>query len=167
MIGPTAEAGVQTGGPKEAGRVVRGGPQGRVPKVSTTKDIISRIRISYSALRASRVDSALRQLLLAELISQTYNEGGSLIVPQGMRFQPLPNEQYTRYKEALSGLNADNAHQVTQKLVEMGLQPGAGVGLPGDVPMRDAADPELKRLREAAVGALGDARGEVYAAMVA
>lgn len=34
LIGPTAEAGVQTGGPKEAGRVVRGGgaPPGRAPK---------------------------------------------------------------------------------------------------------------------------------------
>ena len=81
LLGPTAEAGVQTGGPKEAGRVVRGGPQGRVPKASTTKDIVSRIRISYSALRAARVDGALRQLLLAELITQTYNEGGSLVVP--------------------------------------------------------------------------------------
>ena len=33
LLGPTAEVGVQTGGPKEAGRVVRGGPQGRAPKV--------------------------------------------------------------------------------------------------------------------------------------
>ncbi len=92
---------------------MRGGPQGRVPKAATTKDIISRIRISYSALRAARVDGALRQLLLAELITQTYNEGGSLVVPQGMRFQPLPGDQYTRYKEALSGLTSDNAHLVT------------------------------------------------------
>ncbi len=33
LIGPTAEVAVQTGGIKDAGRVVRGGPQGGVPKV--------------------------------------------------------------------------------------------------------------------------------------
>ncbi len=76
-----------------------------------------------------------------------YNEGGSLAVPQGMRFQPLPPAQFAKYKEALSGLTADNTHQVTQKLVELGLQPGTGIGLPGDVPMKDTGDPELKQLR--------------------
>ncbi len=67
----------------------------------------------------------------------------------------------------MSGLTADNANQVTKTLVEIGLQPGAGVGLPGDVPMRDVADPELKRLRDAAIGVLGDAKGDVYASTVA
>ncbi len=86
LIGPTAEAGAQTGGPKEAGRVVKGGPQGRPPKAQSTRDIVNRIRISFSALRAARVDTAFRQLLCAELISMIYNEGGSLVVPQGMRF---------------------------------------------------------------------------------
>ena len=32
--------------------------------------------------------------------------------------------------------------------------------------MKDASDPELKRLRDAAVGALGDAGGELFAAVV-
>ncbi len=32
LIGPTQETAVQTGGVKDAGRVVRGGPQGRVAK---------------------------------------------------------------------------------------------------------------------------------------
>ncbi len=41
------------------------------------------------------------------------------------------------------------------------------MGLPGDVPMRDVADPELKRLRDAAIGVLGDAKGDVYASTVA
>jgi hypothetical protein len=54
---------------------------------------------------------------------------------------------------------------VQQKLVELGLQPGAGVGLPGDVTMRDA-DKEMKRLRTTAVGALGAERGEYFATMV-
>jgi hypothetical protein len=145
LIGPTAETAVQTGGVKDAGRVVRGGNVGRLPKAQDTGAIVKRVRISYSALRAARVDGALRQLLLSELLTQTYNEGGSVVVPQGMRFQPLPPSEFTKYKETLSGLNSDNAHLVSQKLIELGLMPGAGVGLPGDVVMK--SDPEVKRLR--------------------
>ncbi len=84
-----------------------------------------------------------------------------------MRFQPLPGDQYTRYKEALSGLTSDNAHLVTQKLIELGLTPSAGIGLPGDIPMKEADDPDLKRLRSTAVGLLGEERGEQFAAMLA
>ncbi len=67
----------------------------------------------------------------------------------------------------MSGLTADNANQVTKTLIEIGLQPGAGVGLPGDVPMKDVADQKLKRLRNAAIGVLGDAKGDVYASTIA
>ena len=41
------------------------------------------MRVSYPALRAAKVDSALRQLFLAELISQAYNEAGAVVVPEG------------------------------------------------------------------------------------
>ncbi len=55
----------------------------------------------------------------------------------------------------MSGLNSENANQVRKALIEMGVQPDAGVGLPQDVAMRNQDDPELKRLRSAAVGVLG------------
>ena len=67
----------------------------------------------------------------------------------------------------MSDLTADNANQVTKTLIKIGLQPGAGVGLPGDVPMKDVAGPELKRLRDAAIGVLGDTNGDVYVSTVA
>lgn len=82
-MAPTAEAGVQTGGVKEAGRVVEGPP--KEPKKLDTATMLSRIRVSYTALRAAKVDGALRSLLLAELITQIYNEGGALVIPQGIR----------------------------------------------------------------------------------
>ena len=85
-----------------------------------------------------------------------------------MRFQPIPPDQFVKYKETLSGLNSDNANQVQQKMVELGLSPAAGVGLPGDkgdVHMKN--DPELKRLRSAAVGVLGADEGDKYAELVA
>ncbi len=130
----------------------RGGPP-KAEKVVDTKAIVGRIRISYPALRAARVDGGLRQLLMAELIAQTHSEGGSLVVPQGLRVQPVAPEQYRKYKEALPGLTEANAHLVQAKLIEMGLQPNAGEVMtpPADQHMRDAADPELKRLRETAV----------------
>ena len=110
LLGPTAE--IQTGGVgfRDAGKVVRRGGPPKMDKVVDTKAIVGRIRISYPALRAARVDGGLRQLLMAELIAQTHSKGGSLVVPQGLRVQPVAPEQYRKYKEALSGLTEANAH---------------------------------------------------------
>lgn len=69
-----------------------------------------------------------------------------------MRLQPVPPEQFAKYKEALSGLNETNAHLITTKLIEMGLQPGAGIAIPPeDTRMIEMNDPDLKRLRDAAI----------------
>ncbi len=128
-------------------------------------DILRKVRIPFSALRAALVNTALRRLLLSELLAQEYKEGESVVVPQGMRFQPIPAEQFAKYKQTLSGLNSDNANQVRQKLVEQGLKPGFGIGLPGDN-LEMKGDPDLKRLRTQAVGQLGEAVGNQYAALV-
>ncbi len=40
------------------------------------------------------MDSALRGLLLAELVTQLYNEGGALVIPQGLRLQTFPEARY-------------------------------------------------------------------------
>ena len=45
---------------------------GKAVDVST---LVGRLRTSYPVLRTMAVDSALRQLLLAELVSQCYREG--------------------------------------------------------------------------------------------
>ncbi len=47
---------------------------------------------------------------MAELIAYMHSKGGSLVVPQGLRVQPVASEQYRKYKEALSGLTEANAH---------------------------------------------------------
>ncbi len=49
--------------------------------------------------------------------------------------------------------------------MEQGLQPGFGIGLPGD-DLEMKSDPDLKRLRQQAVGQLGEAAGNQYAALV-
>ena len=76
MLTPTADAGVQIGGNK--------GP--KAAKKLDTGAILNRIRVSYTTLRATKVDSALRGLILSEIITQIYNEGGSMVVLQGLRF---------------------------------------------------------------------------------
>ena len=86
LIGPTQEAAAQTGGVKDAGGVVRGGPQGRVAKTQDTGELLRKIRISFSALRAALVDPAFRRLLQAELCSMQLKEGEALVVPAGLRF---------------------------------------------------------------------------------
>lgn len=54
------------------------------------------------------MDTALRQLFLSELLTQVYNEGGSVVVPKGLRFQAVEQSSFTEYKEALSGLTDAN-----------------------------------------------------------
>lgn len=102
------EASAQTGGPKEAGvvhqRASAVSAPTREPKKVDTSTMLQRIRVSYPALRATKVDSAFRQLMLSEMITQVYNEGGAIVIPQGARLQPVSEEKFTEYKAALSGL---------------------------------------------------------------
>ena len=65
----------------------------------------------------------------------------------------------------MSGLSGDNVAGVATKLIELGLNPNAGVALgDGDVRMQEA--PEYKRLREVAVTVLGEERGGQLSALV-
>ena len=66
MLGPTAEAGAQTGGVKEAGKAVTAP---KLAKKMNTGTIVNRLRVSYTTLRAAKVDTALRGVLLAELLT--------------------------------------------------------------------------------------------------
>lgn len=57
---------------------------------------------------------------------------------------------------------------VTSKLIEIGLQPDAGIHLAPrldeDIAMREGQD--MKRLRDVAVALLGDEKGAMFAALV-
>ena len=65
-------------------------PRQPVPKAKlTNRNILERIRLTYPILRASKVDSALRQLILAELMAQMYKEGGSVVIPTEIGLQPV------------------------------------------------------------------------------
>lgn len=80
--GGYVDMGTNTGGvalPK--GRAARpaqapktGGKPPPGKRLLSTEKIVERMRVSYPALRAARVDPALKQLFLAELISQAHND---------------------------------------------------------------------------------------------
>ena len=80
-----ADATAQTGGAPGVGRLLKGPP--KQPPVLDSATIIRRMRVSYPALRAASIDGALRALLASELLTQIFNEGGSLVVPAGLKIQ--------------------------------------------------------------------------------
>jgi hypothetical protein len=57
-----------------------------MPKIKSplsAQQIVDRMRISYPALRACKVDSGMRQLFLAQLVTQSFNQAESVVVPEG------------------------------------------------------------------------------------
>ena len=73
------------------------------------------------------MDSSLRRLLLAQLTSETVSAGDSLVIPETLRVQRVPDQQFRQYKETLGGLTTENEVRVRAKLQEVGVIPGAGV----------------------------------------
>lgn len=61
--------------------------------------------MSIPVLRATKSDQAVRQLLLSELINQVVKDGGSIIMPNTARIQPVEEEKFQKYKDTLSGIN--------------------------------------------------------------
>ena len=107
------------------------------------------------------MDGALRALLLAELVTQVYNEGGALVVPHGIRVQTVDGDRYSEYKAALSGLTESNVGAVATRLVELGLNPDAGalVRLPDqDVRMIEGGEAGTKRPKNEVAAILGPER---------
>ena len=86
--------------------------------------LVGRLRTSDPVLRATAVDSALRQLLLSELVSQCFKEEGAVVLPCSLHVHAVDEEHLLEFKNQLSGLNADNVAAVQAKLVEMGLSLG-------------------------------------------
>ncbi len=148
----TVDSEVQTGGAPGSGTALK--KPAKQPKPLDVSTIIKRMRVSYPVMRATRVDSILRQLLLAELVTQVYNEGGSIVLPLGITTSSLPLDNFTKYREALSGLTESNTPAVTAKLMEIGLQ-ATNAGGDEEVQSSMQVDAErAKRLREVVVGLL-------------
>ncbi len=83
---------------------------------------MERMRVSYPALRAAKVDPGLKRLFLAALMTQALNEGMEVIIPEGTATRIVSRDTFQKYKETVSGLNAgDTQREVLNKLVQLGL----------------------------------------------
>ena len=83
---------------------------------------MERMRVSYPALRAAKVDPGLKRLFLAELMTQALNEGMEVIIPEGTATWIVSRDTFQKYKDTVSGLNAgDTQREVLNKLVQLGL----------------------------------------------
>ena len=49
------------------------------------------------------------------------------MIPETLRVQRVPDQQFRQYKETLGGLTTENEVRVRAKLQEVGVIPGAGV----------------------------------------
>lgn len=64
-----ADSAAQTGGPKNAGKVVQTADKDKQKEaVVDLGTIVKRLRVSLPVLRASRADDSLRRLILSQLI---------------------------------------------------------------------------------------------------
>jgi hypothetical protein len=67
---------------------------------------VERMRVSYPALKAVKVDPGLKRLFLAELMTQALNEGMEVIIPEGIATRIVSRDTFQKYKETVSGLSA-------------------------------------------------------------
>ena len=88
--------------------ITKAPPKENKRKLISAAQIVDRMRVSYPALRAAKVDPGLKRLFLAELISQSVNEGLEVIIPEGASTRVVSRDTFQAYKEALSGLTQDN-----------------------------------------------------------
>ena len=77
-------------------------------KAVNVAHLVSRLHTSYPILRAMATDSALRQLLLSELITKCFREDGAVVLPRTLRVHAVEEDWFIEFKNHLSGLTADN-----------------------------------------------------------
>jgi hypothetical protein len=57
-------------------------------------------------------------------MTQALNEGMEVVLPEGTTTRMVSRDTFAQYKEALSGLTQENLHEVTARLVQLGLASG-------------------------------------------
>jgi hypothetical protein len=57
-------------------------------------------------------------------VTQALNEGMEIVLPEGTTTRMVSQDTFTQYQEALSGLTQDNLHEITERLVQLGLASG-------------------------------------------
>jgi hypothetical protein len=114
-------------GMRQWGKKVGGGSAKKEKEPVDLDTIVSRLRTSLPVMRAAQIDSSLRRLLLAQLVQQCLKAGDSIVIPDLLRVQRVTDAQFTKMREVLGGLTVQNEVQVSSRLQDIGVVPGAGV----------------------------------------
>jgi len=86
---------------------------------------VERLRVSYPALTAAKVDPGLKRLFLAELITQHHNEGMEVVLPEGTATRVVSRDTFNQYRDTLSGLDVGGRRrEVEDELMRIGLSGG-------------------------------------------
>ena len=74
--------------------------------------LVVQASLAYPVLWAAATDSALRAMMIVELVLLSLEDGGGVVLPMGLHTHPLPLDQWREFKENLAGLLAQNLPQV-------------------------------------------------------
>ena len=70
------------------------------------RTLVAWASLTYPVQRAVVADSALQAMMIVELVSFSLEDGGGLVLPMGLRTNPLLLDQWREFKENLAGLSA-------------------------------------------------------------
>ena len=77
-------------------------------------EAIRRLKVSIPIMTQLRLDHHMRQIILAQLLFINNRYGQSIIVPQSMKVQTVPDADYGKVMDAFQGVNEDN-HELVRK----------------------------------------------------
>lgn len=93
---------------RQWGKVVGGGSAKKEKGPIDLDTLVARLRTSLPVMRAAQIDPSLRRLLLSQLTQETWKQGDSIVLPQSMKVQRVPEAAFKAYRETLGGLTTQN-----------------------------------------------------------
>ena len=154
-----ASAGTQTGGVREAGKVVTA-DKGATVDAGT---LVRRLKVTMPLLKATHVDQGLTDLLLNYLIAATVKQGRTVHVPEGADVLPVPPALYAQERKILAAARVDD-YEATEAALQANRERyarrQAGASRRGTTRRRDAGNMVVDKLLRDYVALLDHGLGE-------
>ena len=83
--------------------------------------VVTRLRLSVPLLKYAKVDKSLRALVLSTLLKNCWDEGESVVVPDGLMVQALGPKDFEKYRGVLGGVTPENEDEVEAALRQLGV----------------------------------------------
>ena len=75
--------------------------------------IIRRLKVSIPILNALKLDGYMRQMVLSQLVEMCQKENQQIILPESIRVQTVPDDDFPKIIDAYAGVTPDNIQQVS------------------------------------------------------